>query len=275
MRIDAHQHFWKFDPVRDSWIDDSMKVIQRDFLPDDLEPVLLKNGFDGCVSVQSDQSPAENMFHLQLADQYGFIKGIVGWVDFQAADIEDQLSAYRKFGKLKGFRHVLQGEKQRDFMLRPAFKRGISHLQRFGYTYDVLIFPDQLAYVLEFVRSFPDQPFVVDHLAKPYIKRGEIVQWRKDITQLAQFNHVYCKVSGMVTEADWSSWRPGDFKPYLDAVTEGFGTERIIFGSDWPVCLVAAGYENVVDIPAQYYSSFSKDEQQAIFGENAKRFYNL
>lgn len=275
MRIDAHQHFWKFDPVRDSWIDDSMKVIQRDFLPDDLEPVLLKNGFDGCVSVQSDQSPAENMFHLQLADQFGFIKGIVGWVDFQAADIEDQLSAYRKFGKLKGFRHVLQGEKQRDFMLRPAFKRGISHLQRFGYTYDVLIFPDQLAYVLEFVRSFPDQPFVVDHLAKPYIKRGEIVQWRKDITQLAQFNHVYCKVSGMVTEADWSSWRPGDFKPYLDAVTEGFGTERIIFGSDWPVCLVAAGYENVVDIPAQYYSSFSKDEQQAIFGENAKRFYNL
>lgn len=275
MRIDAHQHFWKFDPVRDSWIDDSMKVIQRDFLPDDLEPVLLKNGFDGCVSVQSDQSSAENMFHLQLADQYGFIKGIVGWVDFQAADIEDQLSAYRKFGKLKGFRHVLQGEKQRDFMLRPAFKRGISHLQRFGYTYDVLIFPDQLAYVLEFVRSFPDQPFVVDHLAKPYIKRGEIVQWRKDITQLAQFNHVYCKVSGMVTEADWSSWRPGDFKPYLDAVTEGFGTERIIFGSDWPVCLVAAGYEDVVDIPAQYYSSFSKDEQQAIFGENAKRFYNL
>lgn len=275
MRIDAHQHFWKFDPVRDSWIDDSMKVIQRDFLPDDLEPVLLKNGFDGCVSVQSDQSPAENMFHLQLADQFGFIKGIVGWVDFQAADIEDQLSAYRKFGKLKGFRHVLQGEKQRDFMLRPAFKRGISHLQRFGYTYDVLIFPDQLAYVLEFVRSFPDQPFVVDHLAKPYIKRGEIVQWRKDITQLAQFNHVYCKVSGMVTEADWSSWRPGDFKPYLDAVTEGFGTERIMFGSDWPVCLVAAGYEDVVDIPTQYYSSFSKDEQQAIFGENAKRFYNL
>lgn len=275
MRIDAHQHFWRFDPVRDSWIDDSMKTIQRDFLPGDLEPILLKNGFDGCVSVQSDQSSAENIFHFQLAEQFGFIRAIVGWVDFQAADIEDQLSAYRKFEKLKGFRHVLQGEKQRDFMLRPAFKRGISYLQRFGYTYDVLIFPDQLVYAVEFVRSFPDQPFVVDHLAKPYIKKGEIAQWRKDITELAQFNNVYCKVSGMVTEADWSSWKHADFKPYLDAVTDSFGTERIMFGSDWPVCLVAAGYEDIVDIPAKYYSSFSKDEQQAIFGENAKRFYNL
>lgn len=275
MRIDAHQHFWKFDPVRDSWIDESMKVIQRDFLPEHLEPILQKNGFDGCVSVQADQSSSENTFHIQLAEQFNFIKGIVGWVDFQAADIEDQLSAYRKFGKLKGFRHVLQGEKQRDFMLRPAFKHGISYLQRFGYTYDILVFPDQLSYSVEFIRSFPDQPFVVDHIAKPYIKKGEIAQWRKDITELAKFENVFCKVSGMVTEADWSSWKTTDFKPYLDVVTESFGTERIMFGSDWPVCLVAASYEDVVGIAARYYSSFSKDEQQAIFGGNAKRFYNL
>jgi L-fuconolactonase len=273
--IDSHQHFWQFDPVRDSWINEEMKVIQRDFLPQDLRPILKANGFEGCITVQSDQSEAENDFQLTNADQHDFIKGVVGWVDLQAENIEDRLAYYSGFKKMKGFRHVLQGEPQRDFMLRPAFMNGISLLKKYNFTYDILIFPDQLPYTKEFVAAFPDQKFVIDHIAKPYIKDKKIDQWKKDVAAVAQFENVYCKVSGMVTEADWKEWKKEDFTPYLNVVVEAFGTKRLMYGSDWPVCLVAAPYENMLGIVKNYFSSFSEEEQLLFFGGNARQFYNL
>lgn len=274
-RIDAHQHFWHFDPVRDSWINDEMKAIQQDFLPSDLEPLLQQNGFEGCVAVQASQSEAETDFLVALAKENDFIKGVVGWVDLQAENIADRLAFYKTFDKLKGFRHVLQGEPQRDLMLQPAFKRGIAALQRYEYTYDILIFTDQLKFSAELVALFPDQKFVVDHLAKPRIKLGEISEWKRDIEQLAAHPNVYCKLSGMVTEADWKGWKQEDFTPYLDVVVAAFGINRVMFGSDWPVCLVAASYEKVVGLVEAYFSAFSAEEQEKFWRLNTVRFYNL
>jgi len=275
MKIDSHQHFWKFDPVRDSWINDEMKIIQKDFLPADLEPLLKQNGFDGSVVVQSDQSMEENKFQLENADNNDFIKGVVGWVDLVSPDLEKDLEYLSQFLKLKGVRHVLQGELQRDLMLQPAFMRGISHLQKHNLTYDILIYKDQLQYLPAFVSIFPEQRFVIDHLAKPDIRGRELSEWKKGIETIARFENVYCKISGMVTEADWHHWKTEDFKPYLDTVIENFGTGRIMYGSDWPVCLVAASYEKMLAIVQNYFSSFSHDEQQKFFGLNATRFYNL
>lgn len=275
MKIDAHQHFWKFNPVRDSWIGEEMKAIQKDFLPADLLPILQQNDFYGCLTVQSDQSEAENLFQLNNAKEFAFIKGIVGWVDLQADNVEERLEYYSQFTKMKGFRHVLQGEPQRDFMLRPAFLNGISLLHKYEFAYDILIYPDQLNYTYELVKAFPDQPFVVNHLAKPYISENKIDEWKKGMQQLATFNNVYCKVSGLVTEANWYTWKEDDFTPYLDAVTESFGTNRLMFGSDWPVCLVAASYSKMYSIVQNYYASFSENEKERIFGLNAMYFYRL
>jgi L-fuconolactonase len=274
-RIDAHQHFWKFDHVRDSWITDDMSVIQRDFYPADLEPLLLKNGLDGCVVVQSDQSEAENTFQLAFADMYGFIKGVVGWVDLQAANIDEKLQHYSQFNKLKGFRHVLQAEEDDRFMLRPSFMRGIAALGQHGFSYDILIFPHHLVYAKQLVAAFPDQRFVIDHIAKPYIREKKIDEWQKNMSLIAGHENVYCKVSGMVTEANWNTWKNEDFRPYLDTVFEAFGPKRVMFGSDWPVCLVAARYEQVIGIMKDYLSGFSPDEQSAFWGGNAFRFYQL
>lgn len=276
MKIDAHQHFWKFDPIRDSWMGPEMKVIQKDFLPADLLPVLEAAGITGSVVVQADQSEEETEFHLENARQFDFIKGVVGWVDLQAPYVEEKLAYYRAFPKLKGFRHVLQGEKDRALMLKPAFKRGIGLLEKFGFTYDILIYPDQLGYTREFVASFPDQPFVIDHIAKPYIKDKKITaEWKAAIRAVAAHENVSCKISGMVTEADWKNWKPEDFRPYLDVVAEAFGPSRILYGSDWPVCLVAASYQQVIGLVKDYFSSYSVAEQEAFFGGNAIKFYNL
>ena len=274
-RIDSHQHFWMFDPVRDSWITDEMKVIKKDFLPADLLPILKQNGFDGCVTVQSDQSYNENRFQLHNAAENDFIKGIVGWVDLASPHVERDFEYLSQFEKIKGFRHVLQGEPQRDLMLQPAFMNGISLLGKYNYTYDILIFKDQLQYLPKFISAFPDQRFILDHIAKPDIKNNDIDQWKKDISVLGQFENLYCKVSGMVTEANWKTWKKEDFKPFLDTVVETFGVEKIMFGSDWPVCLVAASYTEVVAIVEDYFSSFSKNEQENFFGLNAIKFYNL
>ena len=274
-RIDAHQHFWQFDPVRDSWINEEMAVIQQDFLPADLKPLLQQNNIDGTVVVQSDQSEKENAFQLEHAATAAFIKGIVGWVDLQAAAVEDRLAYYNAYKIMKGFRHVLQGEADRALMLKPAFMHGISKLQRFGFTYDILIFPDQLQYVPELVQAFPNQKFVIDHIAKPTIKEQKIPDWKKDIQALAGYENLYCKISGMVTEANWKDWEQKDFTPYLDTVVETFGTNRIMFGSDWPVCLVAASYQQMLAIVTNYFSSFTANEQTKFFGLNAIEFYNL
>ena len=212
---------------------------------------------------------------LSLAWQYRFIKGIVGWIDLQADDISERLAQGAHNKVLKGFRHVLQGEPQRDYMLRPTFMRGIAELQRYGYTYDILVYPDQLPFVKKFVSAFPNQSFVVDHLAKPYIKNQQIETWRADMRDIAAFPNVFCKVSGMVTEADLEMWKEPELAPYIDAVVEAFGVQRLMFGSDWPVCLLAAEYAEVVGIVKNYFLSFTKSEQELIFGTTATKFYKL
>ena len=274
-RIDAHQHFWKFDPVRDSWITNEMSVIKKDFIPQDIYPLLQQNGFTGTVVVQSDQSEEENVFQLANAEKNDFIKGVVGWVDLQNENVEERLEYYAQFKKMKGFRHILQGETDRALMLKPAFKKGISLLRKYNFTYDILIFPDQLKYSTELVKEFPDQLFVIDHIAKPDIKNKNIADWKKDIQTIAEQENVFCKISGMVTEADLKGWRKEDFNPYIDVVAEAFGTSRIMYGSDWPVCLLAASYKSVFEIAEEYFSSFTKSEQDNFFGGNAIKFYNL
>lgn len=274
-KIDAHQHFWNFDPDRDSWITDEMNVIRRDFFPQHLQPFLKENSFNGCVAVQADQSEAETDFLLRLAGENEFIKGVVGWINLQANNVEERLSYYKQFNKLKGFRHILQGEKDRAFMLQPGFIEGIKKLRSFNYTYDILIFPDQLPYTLKFAAMFPEQKFVIDHLAKPPIKEKNITAWKRDIEAVAAFPNISCKISGMVTEADWINWKKKDLTPYIDVAVNSFGTNRIMFGSDWPVCLLAASYKEVVDIVSDYFSTLSTGEQEKIFGGNAINFYNL
>lgn len=273
--IDAHQHFWKYDSVRDSWIDDSMKVIRKDFMPRDLEPVLKANGIDGCVVVQSDQSDLENLFQLTNALQNDFVRGVIGWVDLQAKNIEEQLAHWSYYKKIKGFRHILQGEKDRRLMLKKNFLNGISFLEKYNFTYDILIFTDQLRYAEKLVSAFPNQKFVIDHIAKPDIKRQKIQAWKKDINAVAKHPNVHCKISGMVTEADWKHWRYEDFVPYLDVIVEAFGANRIMYGSDWPVCLVASSYEKMKGIVDKYFSVFSANERKAFYGKNAIAFYKL
>lgn len=273
-KIDAHQHFWKYNSVRDAWIDDSMQAIRRDFLPEDLEPMLMANGFEGSVIVQSDQSPAENLFQLENSATNDFIKGIVGWVDLKSEKLKEELDTLSLHKKLKGFRHVLQAEHP-DFMLDPSFKKGILELSHYEYTYDLLLFPQHLQNAELLVRESPYQQFVIDHLAKPDIKSGAIQQWKKDIVAIAKHPNVCCKVSGMITEADWHNWKASDFTPYLDTIFEAFGSKRVMFGSDWPVCLVAGTYKRVVSLAESYVSSLSADEQGAFWGLNAINFYKL
>lgn len=274
-RIDSHQHFWNYDPVAHSWINDDMEIIRQDFLPGDLEPILHEYGFIGCVAVQADQTETENHFLLEQAMNNDFVKGVVGWVDFKSANVEGRLAYYKQFDKLKGFRHILQGEADRAYMLNADFKSGIGKLKQFGYTYDILIYTDQLGYANEFAAAFPDQPFVIDHLAKPDIKNNDIEQWARDMKAIAQNKNVSCKVSGMVTEADWKEWKYEDFIPYMDVVFEAFGADRVMYGSDWPVCRVAATYGEMLSIPEKYVAKLSETEQNKFWGDNAAKFYGL
>ena len=275
MRIDSHQHFWNYDPDRHSWIDDSMASIRCDFAPGDLSPLLSSNHIDGTVVVQVDQTEAENRYLLELASQSQIIKGIVGWVDLRSSDLSERLDYFSHFDLLKGFRHIVQAEPEDDFMLQTDFVRGISKLQSYGYSYDILIFPNQLGAAAGLVAKFPDQRFVVDHIAKPYIKDSIVDGWREKIKELGKYQNVYCKVSGMVTEANWQSWQKDDFYPYLDVVVGAFGMERLMYGSDWPVCTLAASYSQVYELVAQYWEQFSVAEQNRFFGENSVEFYRL
>ena len=277
--IDSHQHFWKYDPVNYSWINDDMQVIRRDFLPGDLAVVLNENKVEGCIAVQADQTEEETDWLILLAAKNDFIQGIVGWVDLRSDKIEERLRHYLQFTKVKGFRHVLQGEEP-SFMLQKDFLNGISKLDEFGFAYDILIFPHHLDAALQLVEQFPQQRFVIDHVAKPYIKDGKIddpiaIGWKAGMEKLAQHPYVYCKISGMVTEADWHNWTAEQLKPYLDVVVESFGIDRIMFGSDWPVCLVASSYSKWLQTIQNYFESFSKEDQEKVFSGNATRFYNL
>ena len=274
MRIDSHQHFWKFDPVRHSWIDSSMQNIAKDFLPKDLKPLLETNLMDGCIAVQADQSETETQFLLRLAEENSFIKGVVGWVDLSAEDLSKRLEVFSKNPLFKGVRHVLQAEKK-GFMLKDQFLRGISELKNFNLTYDILIYPNQLEEARLLIEKNPDQPFVLDHLAKPYIKQQKIKNWASDIKELAKYKNVYCKLSGIVTEADWNHWQFENFKKYLSVAFDTFGSDRLMFGSDWPVCLLAGSYEHVVKIIDLFIENLEQEEKNNIMGGNACNFYNL
>ena len=274
MRIDSHQHFWKFDPVRHAWIDSSMQNIAKDFLPKDLKPLLETNLMDGCIAVQADQSETETQFLLRLAEENSFIKGVVGWVDLSAEDLSQRLEVFSKNPLFKGVRHVLQAEKE-GFMLQDPFLRGISELKNFNLTYDILIYPNQLEEARLLIEKNPDQPFVLDHLAKPYIKQQKIKNWASDIKELAKYKNVYCKLSGMVTEADWNHWQFENFKKYLSVAFDTFGSDRLMFGSDWPVCLLAGSYEHVVKIIDLFIENLEQEEKNNIMGGNACNFYNL
>ncbi|QMU27626.1 amidohydrolase family protein [Adhaeribacter radiodurans] len=275
MKIDAHQHFWQYSPSTHAWITPEMAILQRHYLPSDLQPELEQVGFAGCVAVQASQTEAETEFLLNLATKFSFIKGVVGWVDLRAENAPERLAYFAQNQLFKGVRHVVQDEPDDLFLLQPAFLKGISALQPLGLTYDILIYPRHLPVAAEFVAHFPEQKFVLDHLAKPFIKKTELQPWANDLKKLAQHPFVFAKLSGLVTEADWHNWQPQDIRPYLEVALEAFGPDRLLIGSDWPVCRLAGEYEAVMQVVLDFINKLSASEQPAILGKNAIRFYNL
>ncbi|WP_163400042.1 amidohydrolase family protein [Flavobacterium fluviatile] len=274
MRIDAHQHFWIYHPVKDAWIDDSMQKIQRNFLPSDLFPILQAHDFEGCIAVQADESVNETRFLLNLADQNDWIKGVVGWLDFFDPELGATLDFFSTNKKLKGLRHIVQG-KPAGYMLQPDFLRGISLLEKYGLTYDLLVYQHQLEEVIQLVEHFPNQKFVLDHIGKPKMEGKPDVNWSFSINKLAKHPNVSCKLSGLVTESvDWK-WQQVDFDLYIDVIVNSFGTDRLLFGSDWPVQLLASEYHEALHIVLSYFKDYASDEVDKIMGLNARRFYNL
>lgn len=275
MKIDAHQHFWKYNKKEYDWISDDMSRLQRDFLPEDLEKILYSLHFDGAVAVQARQSLEETSWLLELAQKYDCIKGVVGWVDLCSPNVTEQLKQFAGNPYLKGIRHVIHDEEDDQFMLREDFQRGIRALKEFDLTYDLLLFPKHIPYAIELVGKFPNQFFVLDHIGKPNIKHNVISPWKEDLAKLATYENVYVKLSGMVTEADWKNWKQEDFKAYLDIVFHGFGPDRIMIGSDWPVCTVSNHYETVIEIVLNYAKQFAPEFENLILGENCARFYSI
>lgn len=275
MRIDSHQHFWNYQAKEYPWITDKLSRIRRNSLPADLEPELKKFKLDGSIAVQARSSLEESRWLLNLADHYPTIKGVVGWVDLLSEHVEKQLAEFAKHPRFVGVRHIVQDESDDQFMLRPEFLRGVGRLKQFNLSYDILIYPKQLPAAIKFVEKFPEQKFVLDHLAKPLIKDGTISPWDQQIRELGKFENVCCKVSGMVTEAKWNEWKPADFRPYLDVVFEAFGEDRLMFGSDWPVCLLSASYERMFGIARDYLAELPGSVSRKVMGENAARFYGI
>jgi L-fuconolactonase len=275
MKIDSHQHFWRYDAARDAWITESMAVLRRDFLPEHLAAELTANGIDASIAVQADQSENETMFLLDLAEMNKRIAGVVGWVDLLSPRVGERLEYFSRFSKLRGLRHIAQAEPDDRFLAREDFVKGIAQLRAFDFTYDVLIYPKQLPAAIELAARLPEQRFVVDHLAKPEIKSGNTAAWAAQMREMAQNKNVFCKLSGLVTEADWKHWKADDFKPYLDVVFNAFGVERLMFGSDWPVCLLAATYGQVKQLIDNYVTGYPEAGKEKIFGGNAARFYGL
>ena len=275
MRIDAHQHFWKYSPEEYPWIGKGMERLARDCLPTDLAPLATAEGIGGTVAVQARQSIEESRWLLALADADPLIRGVVGWVDLRSTHVGDHLNALAEHPKFVGVRHVVQDEPDPRFLLGESFLHGIRQLATHGLTYDLLLYPQQLPAAVEFVGRFPEQPFVLDHLAKPRIKAGDLEPWQRDLKALAGHGNVHGKLSGMVTEAAWSGWRKSDFKPYLEAALEAFGPGRLMIGSDWPVCTLAAEYADVMGIVNDFLAPLAAAEREAIQGGNAARFYAL
>lgn len=275
MRLDAHQHFWRYNQEEYPWIGRGMESLRRDFLPADLLPLLQSIGFDGSIAVQARQSVQETAWLLELADQYAFIRGVVGWLDLCGPALKQQLERFAEHGKFCGVRHVIHDEPDDLFMLREDFSRGIGLLAEFNLAYDLLLFPRHLRPAADLVARHPRQRFVLDHIAKPHIKDGVMEPWIVDIRRLAYFSNVACKISGMVTEADWHNWKPDDFTPYLDVVFEAFGADRVMIGSDWPVCTVSAPFHRVMSVAMDYVRRLSDHEQKRVLGQNALTFYRI
>ncbi len=276
MKIDSHQHYWYFNTEDYGWMGDNMSAIKRDFLPSDLIPELQSIQFDGSIAVQARQNMEETNWLLKLADEYPHIKGVVGWLNLQSEDVEKEIKIFAKHPKAVGVRHVIHDEEDIDFMLRPEFIRGVKHLEKYNLTYDILIFPKHLQNTIHFVKQFSEnQIFVVDHIAKPFIKDGIISPWKEEIKDLAKFPNVYCKLSGMVTEADWQNWKPENIIPYIDVIISAFGVDKVMIGSDWPVCLVAGKYNQVMNVVIDYISTFSESEKAKILGGNAMKAYKF
>jgi L-fuconolactonase len=275
MRLDSHQHFWSYDESEYDWIDERMTPIRRDFAPSDLEPILRRNGFDGSVLVQVRQSLEETEYLLGLADRHPFIRGVVGFVDLRSPGVRGDLERFSAHPRFRGVRHIVQAESDERFLLRDEFQRGVALLSDYDLAYDILVYHGQLPAVVDFVARFPEHRLVLDHIGKPAIARGEIEPWAASIRKLGKMENLYCKVSGMVTEADWRGWKKSDFTLYLEIVLESFGARRLLFGSDWPVALLAASYEEVVGIVDDFLSPLAAAEKDAVFGGNAARFYGL
>jgi L-fuconolactonase len=274
MRLDSHQHFWEYDPNRQEWITPEMSRIRRNFLPGDLYPLLQDAKIDGCIAVQADESLRETDFLLDLACQHEWIRGVVGWLDLKSDDLDQKLDSYADSRDLVGFREVLQA-RDPEYMLQEEFIRGVRKIGSRDYSYDILIFPHHFAAALELVSKCPNQRFVIDHLAKPYIKAGEWKEWRRSIAKLAERELVYCKLSGMITESDWKNWTSDELFPYLEIALELFGPDRLMYGSDWPVCLVAGEYESYLEVLTQFTKPLSQSEKDQIWGETAAKFYKI
>ena len=274
MVIDSHHHFWNYDHVEFDWIDDSMGTIRRSFLPHDLRAEIDQVGIDGVVSVQARQILEETDFLLEQANANDFIKGVVGWIPLADTNITEVLDRYKNADKLKAVRHVVQGEPD-GFLDDEAFNRGIQALEAQDLVYDVLIFERQLEETIRFVDRHPKQVFVLDHIAKPKIKINQLDPWQANIRELAKRDNVRCKLSGMVTEANFENWTEQQLRPYLDTVLTAFGPERLMFGSDWPVCLVASAYKRWHDLICEYIQPLSSDEKASIMGDTAIRVYKL
>jgi len=270
--IDAHQHFWRYDPAEYGWIDDSMAALRRDFLPADAWREMVPAGVTRSVAVQARQTIEETRWLLDLADRHPFIAGVVGWVDLQSADADAQLESVVRHRALVGIRHIVQAEPD-GFLDRPSFLAGIARLERTGLVYDILVYARQLTAAVTFARAFPRQTFVLDHLGKPDIRRDGYREWRRQFDQLAALPNVACKLSGLVTEADWRSWTAGQLRPYLDAALESFGPSRLMLGSDWPVCTVAATYKDVVGLVLEAIEEYSETERYCVLEGTAEKTY--
>jgi L-fuconolactonase len=275
MRIDAHQHFWHYSPIEHTWMSDAMGILKRDYLPENLQPLLSSLNFDGCIAVQARQCLEETRWLLELAERYEFIKGVVGWLDLRSPELPDQLEQLARRPRLVGVRHMVQDEPDDAFMLRPEFREGIAQLQRYDLVYDLLLFPKHLPFASQLVAEFPGQQFILDNIAKPPITDGQPSPWREDLQELATHPNVACKLSGMVTEAKWNQWHPEEFHPYLDVVFEAFGPDRLMIGSDWPVCLLSGDYGSTMKIVMDYVQQCSIETQRAILGDNCARLYRI
>lgn len=275
MRIDTHQHYWRYRPEEFPWIDDAKASLKRDFTPADALPLMREAGFDASIAVQARQTPDETETLLAFADAHPTVVGVVGWVDLQADDVEAQLAAVAPHPKLVGIRHIVQDEPDERFLLRPEFLRGIAALEAFDLAYDVLVFPRHLPIAADFVSRFPSQRFVLDHLAKPEIRHGRLDEWARALEDVAVCPNVMAKLSGLVTEASWDAWTPDDLKPYLDVALDVFGPERLMVGSDWPVCTLAGPYARVMGAFTTYLDGQPQPAKDAMLGGNARRFWRL